>query len=227
MVAVTISANDLTASGVTPTANARVEFSYLYPVAGDPIVSTRPVSVAFVGGVASFTVPVTPVDNALRVRLSGVSGYGAPKFFQIPNVVSVTWSSMLASYQVNPDTLAQTSSSNVWWSGELAVEAAARVAGDAASVQRANHTGTQGQSTVTNLVADLAAKVPIIDHGSTIGTSSYNSGTGIITVTVNSVWGVRTNGTVYYDSAGAVSGEAAVLDINPTTGAPRLTKIGA
>jgi hypothetical protein len=62
----------------------------------------------------------------------------------------------------------------------LAVETAARIAGDSASVatastdattksnaaqafaiQRSNHTGTQAQSTVVNLVSDLAAKQPL------------------------------------------------------------------
>lgn len=38
--------------------------------------------------------------------------------------------------------------------------AGSATAAQAAAVQRANHTGTQAQSTVTNLVTDLAAKVP-------------------------------------------------------------------
>ena len=38
--------------------------------------------------------------------------------------------------------------------------AGSATAAQAAAIQRANHTGTQAQSTVTNLVTDLAAKVP-------------------------------------------------------------------
>lgn len=61
----------------------------------------------------------------------------------------------------------------------LGVETAARVAGDIAdrayAIQRANHTGTQAQSTVVNLVSDLALKAPLA--GATLTNVTLSSGT--------------------------------------------------
>lgn len=69
---------------------------------------------------------------------------------------------------------------------------------------------------------------PAAAQGVTIGSTAVVSGAPVITVT--SPWGVRVTEdttTAYYDVAGAAAGEEAVMDIDPSTGVPRLTLIGA
>lgn len=69
------------------------------------------------------------------------------------------------------------------------------------------------------LVLDPLSVVRGADLGAQI-TPSGVSANGTLTVSVVSSIGIRANGSVYYDPAGAAPGEAALLQINPTTGAP-------
>lgn len=75
--------------------------------------------------------------------------------------------------------------------------------------------------------ADAAGAAAAVQatQGVTIGTSSVVN--GAVRLTFSTPWGLRANGTAYYDPAGAAAGEQAALDINPSTGAPRLTLIAS
>ena len=50
----------------------------------DYLVSSEILKVRLVDGVATVDLPVTPVDNLMKVQLRGVRGYGAPWYVQIP-----------------------------------------------------------------------------------------------------------------------------------------------
>ena len=64
--------------------------------------------------------------------------------------------------------------------------------------------------------------------GGPLSRAVINSSGGV-TLTIVTPWGIHaTTGIPYYDPAGVTTpGEQAYLDINPTTGAPRLTKIAS
>jgi len=50
---------------------------------------------------------------------------------------------------------------------------------DASLVNRANHSGTQAQSTIVNLVSDLAAKIPLTQRAAANGVATLDSGTKV------------------------------------------------
>jgi hypothetical protein len=72
-------------------------------------------------------------------------------------------------------------------------------------------------------VPDLSSDyVAVGVQGATIGTTALVNGGPVITVT--SPWGVRADGTAYYDPSGAAPGEEALLTYSAS--GPVLTKIG-
>jgi hypothetical protein len=98
---------------------------------------------------------------------------------------------------------------------DLADEAAARTNLGLGSAAVANTSafdaaGTATAEGVLRAAAD-ALKVDIIAHGSTVGTTSFGS---TLDFTYTSVWGVDGVGVPYYDPAGAVDSEKAMLMVD-------------
>lgn len=95
-------------------------------------------------------------------------------------------------------------------------QAAADTAVQAFAIQRANHTGTQAQSTVTNLVSDLAAKAPTASPtftGTVSGVTKAHVGLGNVDNTADSAKPVSTA------QQAALDGKAPVrATINAQTG---------
>lgn len=63
------------------------------------------------------------------------------------------------------------------------------------------------------------------EHGTQLGQPALVGGD--VVVSLSTVWGMRSDGSVYYDPEGAQPGEEAILGVNPSTGDFVLTKVGS
>ncbi len=72
---------------------------------------------------------------------------------------------------------------------------------------------THGSPTEAAIVALVPAGLLTVDAG----TTTYSAAGSDVTVTYSTVWGYDADGP-YYDSAGAVDGEQAILALDPSTG---------
>lgn len=103
-------------------------------------------------------------DSALQSQVNAdwLSGSGASEILNKPSIpaaqVNSDWNASSGVAQIfNKPTLGTAAAQNT-----TAFDAAgAAAAAQAFSIQRANHTGTQAESTVVNLVTDLAGKQPL------------------------------------------------------------------
>jgi len=76
---------------------------------------------------------------------------------------------------------------------------------------------SHAESDVTSLVTDLAGKAPSLTLGTRLGTTSLDTdGNPVLSYTT--VYGIGSDGVPYYDPAGPVSGEEAVLYVGTDGG---------
>lgn len=92
----------------------------------DYLLSGEILKVRLVDGVAIVDLPVTPVDNLMKVQLRGVRGYGAPWYVQIP----AGDCNLFTLPHIDPDTLDPILEPEAAWTVALGNEITARESAD-------------------------------------------------------------------------------------------------